>query len=221
MGFGDSVDGYCERVGPGLLAEPANAATNAAFLLAAVIAYLSTPKPVRRDPLIMALCAILALIGLGSLTFHTVATRGAALLDVIPIGLFIHLYVFTALRRFLGWQRGAAVAATFGFFVLGLAVSAAGAGRYGGSVGYVPALAALLAMSAATAVTGTSLARRLAVPARLLAIGGLFAVSLTFRTVDEALCQSFPLGTHFIWHLCNALVLYLLLRLLIELAAAG
>ena len=39
-----------------------------------------------------------------------------------------------------------------------------------------------------------------------------FAISLTLRTVDIALCPAFPLGTHFAWHILNAVVLYVLLR---------
>jgi len=40
----------------------------------------------------------------------------------------------------------------------------------------------------------------------------LFAVSLTLRQLDGPLCPAWPLGTHFGWHLCNAAVLYLLVR---------
>ena len=40
----------------------------------------------------------------------------------------------------------------------------------------------------------------------------MFVVSLAFRTMDQAVCPAFPLGTHFIWHLLNAGVLYILLR---------
>jgi hypothetical protein len=35
---------------------------------------------------------------------------------------------------------------------------------------------------------------------------------LVFRTIDRAVCSSVPIGTHFIWHLLNAVVLYVLLR---------
>ena len=49
----------------------------------------------------------------------------------------------------------------------------------------------------------------------LLAAGAVLAVSLTFRTVDPAVCPAFPLGTHFLWHLLNGLVLYLAARPLV------
>jgi len=32
------------------------------------------------------------------------------------------------------------------------------------------------------------------------------------RTLDLAACSVFPAGTHFIWHVCNATVLYVLLQ---------
>jgi len=44
--------------------------------------------------------------------------------------------------------------------------------------------------------------------ARGLAIGAMvLVVSLVFRTVDTPMCGSFPLGTHFLWHILNALML--------------
>jgi hypothetical protein len=64
--------------------------------------------------------------------------------------------------------------------------------------------------------TGTN---RRSVPERDRATGralflaaGLFALSLAFRVVDLPICPAFPTGTHFVWHLLNALVLYVLLR---------
>ena len=45
--------------------------------------------------------------------------------------------------------------------------------------------------------------------------GGVFALSLGFRTLDAPLCGTLPLGTHFLWHLLNGLMLWLLLRALI------
>ena len=39
-------------------------------------------------------------------------------------------------------------------------------------------------------------------------VAALFAVSLAFRTLDRAVCPVWPLGTHAVWHLLNAGVLY-------------
>jgi hypothetical protein len=40
----------------------------------------------------------------------------------------------------------------------------------------------------------------------------IFMVSLALRIVDLDICDAFPLGTHFLWHVLNAVLLYLLLR---------
>src|SRR5436190_1310776 len=37
----------------------------------------------------------------------------------------------------------------------------------------------------------------------------VFAVSLTARTLDGPLCGRLPIGTHYIWHTLNGVVLYL------------
>ena len=102
------IDAYCERLGPGLLAEPLNAATNAAFLLAASLAFAEW----RRNPAdrpALALIAMMAVIGVGSGLFHTFANAWSNLADVIPIAIFVHAYLFVALRRLLGLSRRAAL----------------------------------------------------------------------------------------------------------------
>ncbi|WP_366524500.1 ceramidase domain-containing protein [uncultured Tateyamaria sp.] len=80
-GLWRQIDGYCERLGPHYWAEPINAVTNAAFVLAALIMW-------RRSaglPLGRALAAVLGVIGVGSYLFHTHAQVWAAIVDVLPI----------------------------------------------------------------------------------------------------------------------------------------
>jgi multisubunit Na+/H+ antiporter MnhG subunit len=65
------------------------------------------------------------------------------------------------------------------------------------------------------ALFGVSLFARHRAPtaARDLAVAGfIFAVSLTLRSIDQAVCPELPIGTHFLWHMLNAVVLYVLLR---------
>ena len=52
-------------------------------------------------------------------------------------------------------------------------------------------------------------------PLLLLATMGVFVVSLAFRSIDDALCSYVPIGTHFLWHILNGVVLYLSMRALI------
>jgi hypothetical protein len=46
----------------------------------------------------------------------------------------------------------------------------------------------------------------------LLAAAGVFLVSTFFRTIDNAICPYFPVGSHFLWHVLVAVVLYLSVR---------
>ena len=73
---------------------------------------------------------------------------------------------------------------------------------YGASAGYLP----VPLMIAAYALI---LARRAPATARGLAIGaGLLVLSLTFRSLDMPLCGATGgLGTHFLWHILNAVML--------------
>ena len=49
----------------------------------------------------------------------------------------------------------------------------------------------------------------------MFAATGVFLVSFTARIIDQAICPVFPLGTHFLWHVLNATVLFLLIRAVI------
>ena len=208
------LDAYCERIGPGFWAEPINAVTNLAFILAAVIGWRAFSRRGGDDVAILWLVIVVTAVGVGSFLFHTVATVWAALADVIPITLFILSYLALVLRRGFRLPWWAALGLTLAFLPLSSAVEA-GVGRLagdalGGSEGYLPALGALV-------VCGLWLARRghgLGTP--LLVAAGLFAVSLTFRTLDMPLCPVLPLGTHFLWHLLNGVLLGWLILTLVR-----
>ena len=89
MSLTDHVFLYCERgTNELLLAEPVNAASNAGFLLAALIGLmlvLRRPREQRSSDHFL-LIALVLLIGLGSLAFHLLASRATELADVVPIG---------------------------------------------------------------------------------------------------------------------------------------
>ena len=200
------IDAYCERLGPGLWAEPLNALSNVAFIIAALWAARAA---FRRGggTAIWLLVALVFVIGLGSLAFHTFANRWSAMADVLPITLFIYGYLAFALRRFLGlrwWKVGLGLAV---LLLVTLAVERImPPGFMNGSGAYLPALVA-------SVIVALELGRR-GHPAQLnvgLASAILF-MSLIFRTADQILCSLVPIGTHFIWHLLNGLVLALYLE---------
>ena len=118
MGLSEHVFLYCERGrSEALFAEPFNAASNAAFLLAALAALLllfRRPKEMRSADHFL-LIALVFVVGLGILAFHLLADRASLLADVVPIDLFMLVYLGFALNRFLGVPSGWTVLTLIGF----------------------------------------------------------------------------------------------------------
>src|SRR5215813_6283547 len=110
MDWSTPIDLYCERTDAAFWAEPANALTNAAFLIAAVAAFWLRRRAPSRDWPALALIVVVVAVGVGSFAFHTFATRGAVLADVIPIAVFIYGYLLLSLRRYLRLLAGVSVA---------------------------------------------------------------------------------------------------------------
>ena len=207
-----AVDHYCERTGPELDAELVNAFTNAAFLVGAAIAWRlqAGMPPSRARTYVRVLIVAMATVGLGSFVFHTVGTRWAEWADVIPILVFMLLYLWFVLTHLFGWPvLGKAVAlAVFCAATFMLEARVPGDVLWGGAL-YIPTILSFIAI-------GTVLKRRAhpAANAMLAAIAVFFA-AFAARSSDMPVCDSFPLGTHFLWHLLNATLLYLLVRLAI------
>ncbi len=197
----EAIDGYCERIGAEYWAEPLNAVTNLAFLIAAFVMWRRLRGA--NLPLARAMVVVLAAIGVGSFLFHTHAQGWAALMDVIPIGVFILLYLFAANLHYWRLPLWQAVGAT-ALFVPYAAVTVplfAMIPGLGSSAGYAPVPLLILIYAAL-------LRRRLPQVARGMAIGAaILVVSLAARTADGPLCAAVPTGTHFIWHLLNGVML--------------
>ncbi|MEG4641761.1 ceramidase domain-containing protein [Paracoccus sp. APAP_BH8] len=195
------VDAYCERAGPDYWSEPINAVTNLAFLIAALVLW---PRLRGREMAMgRALAAVLFVIGLGSWLFHTHANRLTGLMDVLPILGFILLYVFTATRDYFDARPWIAALVTAGFIPYAAATVPlfSTIPGLGSSASYAPVPLLIL-------IYAVLLRRRLPETARGLAIGaGILIVSLTFRTLDQPLCGALPFGTHFLWHVLNAMML--------------
>lgn len=226
MSWSDQVFRYCERGSdPSFWAEPLNAVSNGAFLVAALVAGIALARQKRPEPAlaIWALVGLVFIIGIGSFLFHTFATRWSAQADVIPIGVFMLAYLGYALRSYLklGWLWTVAGLALFiaalqfaGDFECrpGLInVTAAASGPcLNGTAGYVPAFLAMLGIGAVLRLKGRPGS------GYLLLAAVVFLASMLFRTVDLELCgltrlAGVRIGTHFLWHLLNATTLYLLL----------
>ncbi|MCR6489448.1 hypothetical protein M8542_42195 [Amycolatopsis sp. OK19-0408] len=188
---------YCERLGPGLWGEPLNSLTNLAFLVAAVLVW----RLAAGDRIGRLLAGSIGLVFAASTVFHLVATRWAGAADSLSILVFVLVYVVLFGRVFLGWRH--AWLAAPAFLALTAATALLGGGLYLAAVIGLFAFAALLAFRRDTYWTHFAIA------------GAVFALSLSLRTLDRDVCDYVPVGTHFLWHLLNGLVLYLVSRTMV------
>ncbi|MEC9345821.1 MAG: ceramidase domain-containing protein [Pseudomonadota bacterium] len=195
----DYIDGYCERVAPGLLGEPLNAITNLSFLLAALVLWrVAGRHGTRTDPVFLVPWGLLVATGIGSLAFHTMANRFGAILDTAALSLCLLVTIWFGARRWLGWSWLAAALWPVGMvgaaLLLGRHVPVGGAAYLGPFVTGA-ALASLLMI------------RRHPAGRWVAAAVAVFVPSFIFRTLDMPLCGDWPVGTHFAWHLLNGMVL--------------
>ena len=200
-----SIDLYCERTDASFWSEPLNALTNLAFLVAAILIVTQARHEQGRLTWDAAALAVLtALVGVGSFLFHTFATAWGRWLDLVFIAAFVYLLLALCLARVagLGWRGVLAGLVLYAVFERGV-LAAVPRGTLGGSLLYVPPVLALAALA--------WYARHRAHPAapRLAAAVGVFTVAIAVRTLDLPLCRAWPTGTHFLWHLLTAWVLYL------------
>ncbi|KFI33574.1 membrane protein [Haematobacter missouriensis] len=201
MDWSRTIDAYCERTDTSFWSEPLNAVTNLAFLIAALVSW----GRIRRErlPLAGVLCALLALIGIGSFLFHTFATRWAALADTVPILAFILVYLFAANLHFLRLRWPLALIGVASFLPCAALVTPflAEVPLLGRSAAYlpVPLLILFYALLMSSRAPGTA--------GGLVLGAGLLLLSLTARSADGLVCARLPMGLHPLWHVLNALML--------------
>lgn len=224
MNWTAPVDIYCERVDPSFWAEPLNAVSNAAFIIAALWAAITARQRGITKPAIWILIVLAFCIGVGSFLFHTFAQTWAGFADTLPIWTFVAGYTLVSISLIGGAPPGKIA---IGVVVLVAIVTVAwlandsGAdysqnvlprppSRFNGSEQYLPAIIAMVVISAVTFM------RQHPIRYWFLAATLTFFTSLTFRTFDMALCNTWPYGTHFVWHLLNGTMIALLLQALIR-----
>lgn len=202
-----AIDIYCERTSAAFWAEPVNALSNLSFIVAALLLLMLLRR--RQTPAgwqAVFLIVNLAVIGLGSFLFHTFADRATMLADLLPI--FIYQLAFLAFygRFVAGWRLPTVAVLLLAFLLVNAAFAQLpahwlnGSLLYGGALLFIGALAALHQRSG----------RR--EPGILWLAFAIFVVALACRSLDDWICPTWPLGTHFLWHLLNGLVLYLTTR---------
>jgi hypothetical protein len=204
----DHVDLYCERTTPGLWAEPLNAVTNLAFFFAAWWLWREARRQDQANGGVKLLLFWLIAFGIGSFLFHTFANTVTRWLDVLPIALFVLTYLCLYANRVTGLGL-AATAALAVLFAIAAYIGRQFPHILNGSLIYAPTVLLLLVVSLFHWAKGKN------DPILLLGATGAFMAALVFRTVDNVACRSFPVGTHFLWHLFTALALLLATKALV------
>ncbi len=190
----DYVDGYCERVAPGLWGEPLNSLSNLAFLVAAVLVW----RLANGDRTGRLLAGLIGLVFVAGSVFHLAATRWAAVADSAAILVFVLVYAVVFAREY--WSRRWGWVAAPAFLALTVVTALLGGGLYLSALIGLGVFAVVLAIQRDTAWTHFAVA------------GAVFALSLSLRALDRDVCDYVPVGTHFLWHLLNGVVLYLVSR---------
>ncbi len=208
------LDTYCERAGQvGALAEPLNLFTNLCFIVAALLcARTVAASGIARKTDLWLLVGALFSIGVGSGLWHLVPARATMLMDVIPITLFINIYLISALRRLfhLSWWKVLFFWAVY--FVAGIvAQKTLPPDLLNGTIMYIPTYLALVVMTLALLVRDRASGKA------FLEVVIVWSCSLVFRTEDREICDIgvVTFGTHFLWHIFNAWVLWRLTQVLI------
>lgn len=210
------IDAYCERVDPSFWAEPLNAVTNLAFLIAALAALFYWTRRGKGDPASLVLIAFVVAIGIGSFLYHTVPNGITVLADVIPIALFIYVYFFFAMRRFLSLSVLVSLLITIAFLIASFAIAGMlPPGFLNGSGPYLPTWTAILLVGLIVLRIDPVTGRRLLLACLVL------AVSLTFRSIDMAICPAVPIGSHMMWHILNGVMFYIVLTAMIDATGRG
>lgn len=202
------LDLYCERTAPGFWAEPVNAASNIAFLVAAWLVWRIALRNRVMDRNIAAMIAVIVAIGIGSFLFHTLATTFARRLDDVPVFVF-QLFYIGLYARCVMRLTPAVVVTVLVTFVGAVFVTLQFPDRLNASLVYAPALLVTLVLGLHYYLT-RSRERGLLLVAALI-----FAFAILLRAADMAVCKVFAPGSHFLWHLLAALAIYLAMRALI------
>jgi len=207
--------GVCERKVPDdLWAEPLNALTSIGFFIAAFLTYLhcrNHPEVKHERKLdIYIIIFLIALIGAASITFHMAPSKYTELFDIITIVTFIHFYFFSFLVRVANLKL-------FNIIVVYLAFSGTThmlvsqfPNAMNDSIAYLSSIVAVIFMSFYMNI------KRRAASIDLFIASIIGMTSLFFRSIDNYVCDQIPIGTHFIWHVFNAILIYLLMKQLVR-----
>lgn len=203
---------YCENLASTFhIAEPINTITNISFFIATFMLFKTYKKQKNKQLDIIFLISLLFLIGLGSTIWHLTQSFIGELLDMIPILLFLIIYIYSFSRKIikLKWYYTFLILILFIFATFNLP-SLFDKDPIKTSSGYLPALLILFIFTIYTYYKNKYVYKD------LLTSSLIFIVSIILRSLDFVFCNTLIIGTHFLWHILNGILLYILINALIK-----
>jgi len=219
------IDKYCERTMEGMWAEPFNVVSNIVFVIVSLLLLRFFLRHFQGQYLknwdIGVLIMLAFCISIGSTLWHIFAVRWALYADVIPILIFINLFLISCFIRILHLKILNVIFLFSVYQLLNYTIqNQFSIDTLNGSIFYIPILIMLMGIafflylkenmthhstSSPQAVEKVKYLSRYYVVA-----AALFSLSLILRTLDLSQCENFPLGTHFLWHTFIGIMLYYL-----------
>lgn len=177
--------------------EPANTVSNGVIVLFGLASMYMVAKRTPRAYDLYIVSALLVACGIGSGIWHGMRD-GTALFWEVQAGLYFLLGVAICWSRRLWSPTGSLI------FVVAFVLAFLYSRQYLGAfqqrwVAIAPAVVLFGSILAAQTVMRSKKAALLG-----LAAMGLSLTALAFRTYDMTICDSFPMGTHWLWHMFNS-----------------
>jgi hypothetical protein len=201
------IDLHCERTQPGFFEEPLNVLSALLFFVAAYYLWRELKKQKTQPIMLRFLVVMVAVIGIGSITYHTTARMWAAMFaDGLPIAVTAVTFLYLATKHVLRANLLGVLIMAVIFIALNVAFKAYFGRGPDGYISLVPTLFLLFLISIYMFFAKNPSFANFAC-ASLVAVIALF-----FRIIDMEVCPYFPHGTHFLWHSLMALFFFLMVR---------
>ena len=188
---------YCERTNLEAFGEPLNAISNIAFILCGIILIF------RKGMILNPLPYSVIFIGISSFLFHYLPNKIFSTLDIFSILLFVIMYNVMLTRNILNYSVNYTILSSVTLLIISFFTGVFLFKTIIGTSGFYIGL--LLYM-----IYIFYYVKNFQNVKYFLCAIAIFFVSIIFRSIDPYLCNSIFFGTHFIWHILNSVVIYLL-----------
>lgn len=203
---------YCEG-GNSLefFAEPLNAISNIAFIFAGLGIYRLLTKNRIQQVEFKAVLILILFLGFGSFLWHATRNSYTLILDVVPAALSFAVITYIFLRNLIGNK----------LLALSIALLLLPTRFFISSFAPTDIISSLIRnlINATTffLIILLSFRKYGKIAFEGLVVLTVYLAAIIMRIVDLQVCQTFPLGTHFLWHILDALAVYLVIKFIIKL----